>query len=228
VPQRSRTTRPSGFLFSSALAASLIASGAFFDATVRSAPAAPHARALLERELAPERWASGARQIATWSISSRDHAGLPFVIIDQASERVFAFTGKGLLTGSTRLLRSGEWQDAPLSPGRYTTDTWRSARAGAVVWTNADRALVLQAAAPAASQAQRMVPVALPNRGRGSAQVDGEFYRQHLQAFRSQDSVLYVLPDAFPWQRSFTVYATSAARCRHPLPPPVNQTRNLS
>jgi hypothetical protein len=57
-----------------------------------------------------------------------------------------------------------------------------------------------------------------------SVRVAGDFYRQHLRAFRSQDSVLYVLPELLPLQRSLTRYA--AWSCHHP--DRINQPRTLS
>jgi hypothetical protein len=224
VTQRPRTAGgPSGLLFSSILLAALVASGLFFDRSAGRDAAASRAGVLLDRELARAGWSAEVRQVASWSISSDDHAGQPFVIIDQARARLFAFTGQGLLAGSTRIL-GGEPHRAALPAGRYSADAWRSARAGTIVWADLERALSLQAV-PAAPSREVVVSTALPNGASdASVQVAGEFYRQHLRAFRSQDSVLYVLPGVMPWQRSLTRYAASS--CHHP--DRNNQPRTLS
>jgi len=222
VNQRPPTAGPSGLLFSSVLFAALVASGLFFDHSAGREAVSEQASVLLDRELARAGWSPEVRQVASWSISSHDHAGQPFVIIDQARARLFAFTGQGLLAGSTRILHGGN--DAPLPAGRYTADSWRSARAGTIVWADAEGDLSLQAM-PVASRPARVVPTVLAEgAGDASVQVAGEFYRQHLRAFRSQDSVLYVLPELMPLHQSLTRYAS--APCRHPNP--INQPRTLS
>ena len=214
---------PSGLLFSSALLAALVAAGLFFDRSAEREATASKASVSLDRELARAGWSPEVRQIASWSITSDDHGGQPFVIIDQARARLFAFTGQGLLAGSTRVLRDDS-HHAPLPAGRYSADAWRSARAGTVVWADAERDLSLQAMPAVPSPELFASTVAANEPVDASVRVAGDFYRQHLRAFRSQDSVLYVLPDVMPLQRNLTRYA--AWSCQHP--DRIDQPRTLS
>jgi hypothetical protein len=68
------------FLFSSALLSLVLGFGLFFD----------HLADTKE-----------VRHLARWAVDSRDHRGLPFVIVDKARGRLFAFDAKGELRGST-------------------------------------------------------------------------------------------------------------------------------
>src|SRR5437764_10804673 len=45
-----------------------------------------------------------ARQVADWVLDSRDHAGLPFVIVDKLQSRVFVFDAGGRLRGTAPAL----------------------------------------------------------------------------------------------------------------------------
>jgi hypothetical protein len=173
---------------------------------------------LLAREFAVHGSSPEVQRVAIWVLTSNDHAGHPFLIIDQARARLFAFSGQGRLVGSTPVLRGVAWADPPAPAGRFVADGWRSARTGAMVWANAGQALSLRAATP--STAPRRLASAAADEGdladgeadrqAGSFQVAGEFYRQHLRALRHQASVAYVLPDTLPVRRSTASYAVAS------------------
>jgi hypothetical protein len=214
IPSHRRAV-PGGLLFACALVAAVGGAGAMLDRKM-SQPAAPREPATqLAREFALHGSSPDVRRVATWVITSNDHAGHPFLIIDQARAQLFAFSGQGRLVGSTPVLRAAAWADPPAPSGRFVADGWRSARAGAMVWANAGRALSLREATAAlsprrlASAGERDIREADSDQHAGSFQVAGDFYRQHLRALQHQDSVAYVLPDTLPLRRETASYAAA-------------------
>jgi len=168
----------------------------------------------LDRDLAREGWSSEVRQTAAWVITTGDNRGLPFVVIDQVRQRLFAFGDDGHLVGSTPILPSGGWRENPAPPGRFVADSWHSTYADAIVWANRGQALSLRAA-PAASTERRLATEQVKDHDQvGSFHVASEFYRQHLRAFRHHASVAYVLPDALSVRRNFIVYAAASIAAR--------------
>lgn len=192
-------------MFAGSLLVSLAGAGLWYDR--HAAAAVADAMTFLDRDLAREGWSAEVRQVTAWAIQENDHAGLPFVVIDQARGRVFAFDAKGRLAGSTAILRSPEWADDGAPPGRFVADTRRSGHANAIVWANERDTLSLLAAPPA----WKRQPVAVQYHGRHAhgrtLHVTGEFYRRHLQAFRQQAGVAYVLPGTLEMRRNLRVYA---------------------
>jgi hypothetical protein len=203
--------------FATAVLGSVLGFGLVYDRAVESDTAA--AMAALDRDLAREGWSPQVRQMAAWAIQSNDHGGLPFVVIDQARGRLFAFNGDGRLAGSTPILRDPVDLEPSAPVGRFVADTRRSAREGAIVWANEHDMLSLDAALP---QARGHAPIAAAfhHRGGGSLHVAGEFYRRHLNAFRHRSSVAYVLPGDLGVHRGQRVYALE--------PQPAGNTRSPS
>ena len=216
VTIRRSIAAPASLVFAGILLAALTSVGMWYDRQAAAATAA--AINFLDRDLAREGWSSDVRQIAAWAIQENDHAGLPFVVIDQARGRVFAFNANGRLAGSTPILRSPEWDaDDGAPPGRFVADKRRSARVAAIVWAN-ERHTVSLLAAPPAWKGQP-VPVRYHHghgNGHGrSLHVASEFYRQHLQSFRRNAGVAYVLPGTLELRRSLRVYANARAEHDH-------------
>ena len=146
------------------------------------------------------------RQIASWAIRTNDHHGLPFVVIDQTRARLFAFNALGRLAGSAPILPDpvGTAELAPA--GRFVADTWRSARAGAIVWANGHDMLWLDSAPPNPRDRPALA-AGFHHRAGRSLRVPGEFYREHLHALQRQASIAYVLPGEPGVHRSFRSYA---------------------
>lgn len=207
--QRPSIAGPAGFLFAGTLVASLLGFGAWYD---RQAQAVTDtAMRFLDRDLAAEGWSAQVRQVAAWAIQSNDHASLPFVVIDQARGRVFAFDADGRLAGSTPILSGPDWTDDSAPAGRFVADTRRSARIGMIVWANERDTLSVLAASP--EWKGRPVPVRYHRNDHGrSLHVAGEFYRQHLHAFRQQAGVAYVLPGLLELRDGLRLYAADGAR----------------
>jgi hypothetical protein len=149
--------------------------------------------------LTRERAAPEVQQVAAWAVDSADHAGLPFVVVDKAQARLFAFDPQGRLQGSTPVLLGAAHEDgqAAMPPaGRFVADLRRSAGAKGIVWVRDGVVLSLN--------------------------VPRDFYRDHLSRLRTQQSVAYVLPEAAPWQQAILassryagaalIFAQAAAR----------------
>lgn len=192
-------------MFAGTLLVSLTVAGVWFDRQAESTTA--QAMTFLDRDLAREGWSAEVRQIAAWAIQENDHSSLPFVVIDQARGRVFAFDSSGRLAGSTPILRSPEWADDGAPPGRFVADKRRSARAGAIVWANERDTLSLLAAPPEWKRQPEAVGYHDGAAHRGSLHVAGEFYRTHLHPFRRNAGVAYVLPGTLEMRRNPRVYA---------------------
>ena len=169
-------------MFQTSLIVALIGFGFYFDHEAASAPSA-QTLAQLRVQLASERAAPEVQQVAVWAVDSSDHAGLPFVVVDKARARLFAFDPQGRLQGSAPVLLGASHQDGPATAamlaGRFVADPRRSARGNGIVWVRAGVTLSLN--------------------------VPADFYRDHLSRLRTQESVAYVLPEAAPWQQVFGV-----------------------
>ena len=193
-----------GIVFGCTLLGSVLGFGLLYDRSVAADTAA--AMAALDGDLAREGWSAPVRQIAAWAIRTNDHRGLPFVVIDQARGRLFAFSGAGRLAGSTPSLRDPVDVEPSAPAGRFVADTRRSAREGTIVWANDHDMLSLDAAPPPARGRQPLA-AGFHHRGGGALHVAGDFYRRHLTAFRHRSSVAYVLPGEPGVHRSQRVYA---------------------
>jgi hypothetical protein len=210
VQKRLLVSRPGSPVFQTGLIAALIGFGLYFDHEAASAPAA-QTLATLRLELARQQAAPEVQQVAAWAVDSLDHAGLPFVVIDRARARLFAFDSQGRLQGSARVLPAISRKDgtaAPATPaGRFVADPALSAHSGGIVWVRADTVLSLRSVAcgTARRRPQRLACDNVQDKrsADGSLQVAADFYRDYLSELRWQESVAYVLPEALPWQQVF-------------------------
>src|SRR5213595_3147228 len=134
-------------LFPAGLLAVLVGFGLYFDHAASFGAAMEENVAALDGELERESASPDVRQVAQWAVATQDHAGLPFVVIDKAQARIFAFDPQGRLRGNAPVLLAAARDDeatAPVTPaGRFVADVFASARSGAIVWVNADTQLAL-------------------------------------------------------------------------------------
>ena len=214
-------TGPDSPVFYAALLAALVGCGVFFDRTAANTVPEPEAVAALHRDLAREHASPEVRQVAQWAVGTQDHEGLPFLVVDKARARLFAFDAQGRLLSSTPVLLGAQRGDAPAAPatpaGRFTIDTWRSALADGIVWVHGDVALELFAVPSAASPGrgkQRLESDRVDDKriSDGSLHVPDDFYRHYLAPLRGQTSVAYVLPELTPATDMFTLAGTGAQR----------------
>ena len=202
---------PTSPVFHISLIAALIAFGAYFDHQA-ALPPVPETIAALQADLARESAAPEVQQVARWAVDSLDHAGLPFVVVDKARARLFAFDTQGRFHGSAPILLGASHEDgaaaAATPAGRFVADTWLSARSDGIVWVRAGTALSLHRIPSNAAPGQSLQRLASGNLqdkriSDGSLHVAADFYRQHLSPLRSQVSIAYVLPELLPWQEVF-------------------------
>lgn len=193
---------PSGPIFHAVLIAGLLGFGLFFDHT--AAMTARGTQPALQVELGRERASIDVRQAAKWAIDSGDHGGQPFLVIDKQRARLFAFDAVGRLRASAPVLLGAVRGDAPEAPatpaGRFVTDAWKSAAAGALVWVDGDVALSMHALPSPVSPGralQRLASDAVEDKriSDGSLHVARDFYQEFLAPLRDQTSVAYVLPE---------------------------------
>jgi hypothetical protein len=198
-------------VFQAGVVAALVGFGLYFDHQAAFAPAAG-TLTTLRVELAREQAAPEVQQVAAWVVDSLDHAGLPFVVIDKARARLFAFDPQGHLHGSAPVLLGASHDDGPATPatpaGRFVADPRLSARTDGIVWVHANTTLSLHRIGCNAAAGRRLQRLASGNVqdkriSDGSLQVAADFYRDYLSPLRWQESIAYVLPEALPWQQVF-------------------------
>ncbi|GAB2593344.1 hypothetical protein GCM10027034_27760 [Ramlibacter solisilvae] len=176
----------------------LVGSGVYFDHAA-SDGVPERTAAVLEGELARESASPEVRRMAQWAVSTQDHAGMPFVVVDKADGRIFAFDPRGRLRGTAPVLLGPARADQAASPavpaGRFVADTLASARGGGIVWANAKTQVTLYAL-PSAQARPPQRPQAEAKRVSTSTMlVAAGFYRECLDPLRTQPSIAYVLPE---------------------------------
>lgn len=204
--------RASAALFQASLVAALVGFGLYFDHTASLVAPVPETIARMQGELAREQASPQVARIARWAVDTQDHAGLPFVVVDKARARLFAFDPQGRLVGSAPVLLGTAKEDgakAPATPaGRFVTDTWLSARSDGIVWVNETTAVSLHETPSPQSPGrglQRLASREVEDKriSDGSLHVSGEFYRNVMSALRTQPGVAYVLPEVLPLEDVF-------------------------
>lgn len=217
--KRPSLTGPSGPVFYTSLAAALIGFGLFFDhvSTVDAAPT--EAAAILRNDLARARASLDVERVARWVVASQDHAGLPFLLVDKARAKLFAFDAAGRLTASAPVLLGTSRADGPAAAGatpagRFVAATWLPIRGDGIMWINADAALTLHGIPSGISPGrapQRLASAELDDKRitDGSLHVAGDFYDEFLSALKGQVSIAYVLPEVLPVRDVFDLEGDS-------------------
>lgn len=203
---------PSSPIFQTGLIAALIGFGIYFDQA--ASPGAPVARALaaLHSVLALEGASPAVRQLAQWAVDSQDHAGLPFVIVDKARARLYAFDPQGRVQGSAPVLLGASHNDGPsvraTPAGRFAKASALPGRTDGIVWTHDGAQLSLHELpsehAPGRAL-ERLASSRVDDKriSDGSLHVAGEFFREYLSPLTTQASVAYVLPERGPLDQVF-------------------------
>jgi hypothetical protein len=206
-------TGPLGPVFYTGIAVALIGFGLFFDhaATVVTMPSV--ATETMLSDLARVRASPEVGHVAQWAVESRDHAGLPFVVVDKARARLFAFDGSGRLLASAPVLLGASRADGPAAPaatpaGRFVAATWLSVHGNRIVWINGEAAVSLHGIPSGVSPGRGPQRLASDDVGDkrisdGSLHVAGQFYRDYLSPLEAQASVVYVLPEVLPVREVF-------------------------
>lgn len=163
-----------------------------------------------------------ARYAVQWVLGSNDHQGMPFVIVDKKSARIFMFDARGRILGASPTLLGLAPGDhsvpgigaRPLSQilpderttpaGRFLSEPGRNLTGEDVVWFDYDAALAIHRVRPGSAQERRQhrldTPEAADNRvSLGCVVVPVAFYESVIApVLGRQRGVVYVLPETRP------------------------------
>lgn len=178
-------------------------------------------------DFALEQPSQEARQMADWVMASRDHHGMPFVIVDKQHVRVFVFQPGGQLSGSTPALMGsalgddsvsgiGEREMSAILPHERTTPAGRFVSLPGVnsfgediVWVDYAAAVSMhrvRAKDPKERRLERLAS-ATPDDNRisfGCINLPAGFYDTVVKpALGTRRGVVYVLPETRPLQSVF-------------------------
>ena len=159
-----------------------------------------------------------ARRVADWAMSSGDHAGLPFVVIDKIGAKVFVFDATGMLRGASMALLGfargdyttpgiGTRKLAMIRPEERTTPAGRFVAAlghdlqGDILWVDYDAAISLHRVVtgnPGDHRKERLASKSLMDKriSYGCINVPAQFYEGVvLQVFTGTSGIVYILPE---------------------------------
>jgi hypothetical protein len=175
-----------------------------------------------------------ARQMADWVMASRDHRGMPFVIVDKPQVRVFVFAPNGRLRGATPALMGsaigdesvagiGEREMSAILPHERTTPAGRFVSTPGVnsfgediVWVDYEAAVSMhrvRAKEPKERRLERLASATLEDNriSFGCINLPADFYDTVLKpSLGSQRGVVYVLPETRPLQAVFQALPPAA------------------
>lgn len=185
-------------------------------------------------DFAGEEAAPEVRQIADWVMASRDHHGMPFVIVDKRHVRVFVFQPNGKLRGATPALMGsavgddsvygiGEREMSAILPHERTTPAGRFVSMPGVnsfgediVWVDYQAAVSMHRVRAKDPKEHRLERLASPtpddNRiSFGCINLPAAFYDEVVKpALGAAHGVIYVLPETRPLQAVFGAYSVAA------------------
>ncbi len=170
------------------------------------------------------RAAPATRQLIQWVRATLDNQQLPFIVVDKARARAFAFDASGALRASAPVLMGaargdhsvpgiGERPIASIQPderttpaGRFEAELGHNAQGEEVLWVDYEAAVSLhrvRATQPAERRLQRLAS-ATPEDNRisyGCINVPRVFYEQVVQPLVGRfggRAIVYVLPEVLP------------------------------
>ncbi len=173
------------------------------------------------------------RDVASWVVTTADHAGLPFAIVDKRGARISIYESDGRLIGSSAALLGIDPGDvsvpglahrAPSSltagerttpAGRFESQPGHNDKGEAIVWIDYDASLAIHRLRPAPAHERRPQrldsPTSEDNRiSLGCIVVSADFYLSVIEPILGQRrGVVYVLPESSPVQAMFGTYSVS-------------------
>ena len=199
------------------------------DATApQVAPSAPRASAR-RADFMQEQASPNARQIADWVLDAADHRGQPFVIVDKADAKVFAFDRDGQLLGAAsaligmargddtvpgignRKLSSIRLHERTTPAGRFAASLERSLHGDEILWVDDDAAIVLHRVVdlPNERRLQRLAGSNPLDRRitYGCINVPLAFFNDVVSGmFKGTTGIVYVLPETRSLRAVFGSY----------------------
>jgi hypothetical protein len=198
-----------------------------------SASVAPQERAGSTLRLADFRGQSAShdvRLIADWAVHTRDHRGLPFIIVDKVNAAAYAFEPSGRLVRSTSVLlgtgigdvfppgvadmdmyATKPWQRVTPA-GRFEADIDVVAKGKSLLWVDYDTGIALHKI-PSGKSSQRRheriksARAADKRMTYGCINVPAAFFDQVVYpAFKARGGMVYVLPESSPAAKLFGAY----------------------
>lgn len=167
------------------------------------------------------------REIADWALASKDHDGLPFLIVDKPAATLYVFDANGVLVGSSPVLLGlargddsvpgiGARPMKQIRPDERTTPAGRflgergiNSHGEDIMWVDYEDAVSMhrvRATNPKERRLERLrTPTVADNRiSYGCINVPKRFYERHVvPAFAAGHAVVYVLPDIKPLRDYF-------------------------
>jgi hypothetical protein len=168
------------------------------------------------------------KAIANWSAATQDHAGMPFVVVDKHSARLYVFDAAARLQADTPVLLGSAMGDhtvpgvgdkaiADVLPeerttpaGRFNGQVGENLSGEDVVWVDYDAAVSMHRVRPHRASERRLERLASPtiedNRiSYGCINVPVEFFETHiLPVFSSMSAAIYVLPEQLTLDEVFS------------------------
>jgi len=171
-----------------------------------------------------------ARNLADWVLASGDNHGMPFVIVDKKSAKVFVFNPDGRLRGASPALLGltpgddvvpgiGNRKLSTIRPeeritpaGRFVADLGHELHGEEILWVDYDDSIAMHRVIttnPKERRAQRLAtPTPSDNRiSYGCINVPARFYDRVVSpAFTGTSGIVYVLPEILSPRRVFAAY----------------------
>jgi hypothetical protein len=186
-------------------------------------------------DFAGEEASAEAREIANWVMASRDHHGLPFVVVDKTHVRVFVFRPDGTLNGATPALMGsavgddsvhgiGEREMSAILPherttpaGRFVSQPGLNSFGEDIVWVDYEAAVSMHRVRAKDPRERRLERLASPtpddNRiSFGCINLPVAFYEDVVKpVLGASRGVVYVLPETRPLQAVFQGFPASSS-----------------
>jgi hypothetical protein len=180
------------------------------------------APAVAASPLPPQPLTRDAQQVYEWVARTRDHRGLPFMILDKKRAHLWVYDRNAKLRGDAPVLLGsargdhtvpgiGELKLSQIRPedrttpaGRFLAETGKNERGETVVWVDYDNAVSMHpvlTANPAERRKQRLdTPTPADNRvSFGCINVPTDFHAKVvLGTVGRSNSVVYILPETRP------------------------------
>jgi hypothetical protein len=191
----------------------------------------PRAADFADGQATPE-----VREMANWVMGSRDHRGMPFVIVDKRHATVYVFQPDGKLQGATPALMGsavgddsvtgiGEREMSAIRPHERTTPAGRfvsmpgvNSEGEDIVWVDYQAAVSMhrvRAKEPRERRLERLASATTEDNriSFGCINLPVEFYDTLVKpVLGAARGVVYVLPETRPLQAVFESYGVASAK----------------